>query len=592
MKKKFTPFFISISLFLIILAVFTYPLVSKIAKEAYGPIYRTDNRAAIRDFWFAKYAFLNNLDFNNNDFVNFPFGTTIKEYSLLPFWLAPRCFLSVLTNEIFSYNFLILGSFILSFLGMYLLSLYLTKNHFCAFIAGLIFSLCPYHFNKAWEHYSLTFIDFFPFSLLYLLKVKNNPNTRNFLLCAIFLVLVAISDLSYGYMIFIGVITYFFYNILYAIRKKEPFKQTLLFARNLIFVGIIALIIISPAIFPVIKQMFFSSKAESITQEVFIRPFKYLFTQSSRPLSYLMPAASHPIFGGFTKSMFGSFLYGRSAIEHTLYLGWLPILLAYFAFRKRKNKLIDLDSKQDFAMGFFSFLLLVSFLFSCPPYINLGIFKIYLPSFFMYKVIPMFRAYARFGILVMLSVSVLAAFGINFILNSISSKAKRVALVSIFALVILFEFVNIPPFRTTDFEKNTKEVYHWLAKQKDNFAIVEYPLGEGGSGESYFNLDYLLPQMVHQKKLINGAVPGTDAHKIKNKIRKITNLKTPEILKWLGAKYVIIHLNAYKGSEYREAMDVIGEVPDLRKSPGFKLVKEFNGIEVYEVTSKPIEPKL
>jgi len=592
MTKKFTPFIISFLLLLIILGIFTYPLAFKITKHIYGPIYETDNRAAIRDFWFAKYAFVNKLDFHNNTFVNFPFGPSIKNYSFLPFWLTPQCLLSVLVNEIFAYNFLILCSFILSFLGMYLLVFYLTGNHLCSFISGILYSFCPYHFNKAWEHYSLIFIDFLPFSILYLLKVKDKPGIKNMIVCSIFLALVIVSDLSYAYIISVGVAFYFLYTVYYILRKRQPFKDTFLITKNLIIVGVLTLIIVSPAILPVIKQMFFTPRTDVIMQEVFIRPIKYLFTQSARPLNYILPASSHPLFGKFTKSMFGSIFYGRNSIEHTLYLGWVAIIFSFLTFRKWRKKPNTLESKENFAIGLFVFLSFGAFLFSMPPYINLGLFKIYFPGFFMYKILPMFRAYARFGVLVMLCVSVLAGFGIKFALERYKSPGKRIMFISIILMIVLFEFNNIPPFRVTDLDAKTPEVYKWLADRKGDFPIIEYPLGEGGVGEEYKNLDYSLYQRVHHKRLINGAMPGTYAFEIKKKIRKITDLQTPGILKWLGAKYVIIHLDIYRQTSSRQAMEVIGEMPDLRRLQGFKFVSEFGDTEVYEIIAGPIEPKV
>ena len=591
MIKKFTSFVILFLLFLIILGVFTYPLTTKITEHIYGPIWETDNRATIRDFWFAKYAFVNKLDFHNNTFVNFPFGPSIKNYSLLPFWLTPRCLFSALANEIFAYNFLILCSFVLSFLGMYLLVFYLTGNHLCSFISGILYSFCPYHFNKAWEHYSLIFIDFLPFSILYLLKVKDKPGIKNMIVCSIFLTLVIVSDLSYAYIISVGVAFYFLYTVYYISTRHRPLKDTFLITKNLIVVGVFTLIIVSPAIFPVIKQMFFTPRTDAVMQEVFIRPIKYLFQQSARPLNYIMPASSHPLFGKFTKSMFGSIFYGRNSIEHTLYLGWAAIILSFLAFRKYRRKPNTLGSKENFAIGLFVFLSITAFLFSMPPYINLGLFKIYFPGFFMYKILPMFRAYARFGILLMLCVSVLAGFGIKFVLEKCKSRGKRIIFTSIILIIILFEFNNIPPFRVTDLDAKIPEVYRWLADKKEDFPIIEYPLGEGGVGEEYKNLNYLFYQRVHHKKLINGAMPGTYAFEIKKKIRKITDLQTPGILKWLGAKYAVIHLDIYRQTSSRQAMEIIGEVPNLRRLQGFKFVSEFDDAEVYEIIAEAIEPK-
>jgi hypothetical protein len=280
-----------------------------------------------------------------------------------------------------------------------------------------------------------------------------------------------------------------------------------------------------------------------------------------------------------------------------LYLGWLPLLFSFFAFKQwKKNRLKaakqdQINTKDDFMVGFFIFSAVLAFIFSLPPYINLGIFKIYLPSFFMYKVFSMFRAYARFGVIVMLSISVLAGIGISYILQYFTSiKAKSIFVIFTIA-VIIFEFANIPPLRATDISDPPK-VYKWLAQQEGDFAIAEYPLGQANLGEGYIPLDYLFWQRVHKKKLINGALIGTDAYKVKQKIYKVSDKNTAAYLAWLGAKYVIVHLDIYEKGTDRKAVDVIGSIPDLRGRSGFKLVEKFKNVEIYELIAKPIKPAI
>ena len=48
-----------------------------------------------------------------------------------------------------------------------------------------------------------------------------------------------------------------------------------------------------------------------------------------------------------------------------------------------------------------------------------------MPSFFMYKILPMFRAYCRFGIVVELAVAVLAGFGLKFFLRDLSHREQK-----------------------------------------------------------------------------------------------------------------------------------------------------------------------
>jgi len=203
----------------------------------------------------------------------------------------------------------------------------------------------------------------------------------------------------------------------------------------------------------------------------------------------------------------------------------------------------------------------------------------------MYKIFPMFRAYARFGLLAIIAVSILAGVGLKYILDKIKSSKKRLALVISISFLVLFEFNNIPPFRVTDIT-HPPAVYKWLSEQKGDFLIVEYPIGESAEGETYVEMDYLFYQRIHQKKLVNGAIPGTEAYNIIQKIIKITDSGIPVLLKELGVKYAIAHLDRYREGTDKRAVDVVGEAPDLSKSAGFKLISRFGDDEVYEVVAR------
>jgi len=101
--------------------------------------------------------------------------------------------------------------------------------------------------------------------------------------------------------------------------------------------------------------------------------------------------------------------------------------------------------------------------------------------------------------------------------------------------------------------------------------------------------DYGFNQRYHLKKMVNGAIPGSPGWDLKKQIIKITDHKTAGILKYIGVKYVIMHLDRYVRGEDKEAVDIIGEVPNLKENKGFKLVKSFDNIDIFEVTAKPIK---
>lgn len=582
--------------FIFITLIATYPVIFKINNSIYGPLYGTDNLATLWHLWWPKYAWLHHLSAKFIPISASPFGV---DFSKIPLSLGCAFFFRwsvILANEIFVFNFVLLLSFFISAVIMYYLVYRFTKNRVASAVSGIIFAFCPYHFNRAWEHFLLAQIQWLPLYALMLLNLWKKPVLKNALFAALAFALVIVFDFSYAYIMSVFTLGFLVFVFLYRWRDKikcQVQKSTWRVVKMTVMAMLLAMLIHFPTLYSIFKTILFVPKTEAIAIQGYVRPFHYLFTHSARPLSYLLPASAHPIFGNFTKSMFGSIFYGRGSIEQTLYLGWVPIILAFIAFRRwRRTRKLKIEDKDDFIIGFFIFSAIAGFLFSMPPYFNLGIFKIYFPSFFMYKILPMFRAYARFGVLVMLCVSVLAGFGLKYILERIRTTKKRFAFTALVSCLILFEFTNIPPFHVTDISKPPL-VYQWIKEQKGDFAIVEYPLGESvGPGESAIPNDYLFYQRVHQKKMINGAQIGTYAYKVKQKISKIMAPQIPGILSWLGARYVIVHLDRYKTSEDLDAMEVLGEVPDLSKQKGLKFVKRFNSVEVYEVIAKPKKPEV
>ena len=77
-----------------------------------------------------------------------------------------------------------------------------------------------------------------------------------------------------------------------------------------------------------------------------------------------------------------------------------------------------------------------------------------MPSFFMYKMLPMFRAYCRFGIVVMLAVAVLAGFGLKEIISKLKAQSSKLIVTALLCGLDLFEFWNWPPYMEIEHCKN------------------------------------------------------------------------------------------------------------------------------------------
>jgi len=617
MKKHFS-FAI---LFLIIIMVMTFPLVLNLMK--YFPAFCSTDEpfAGLWDSWRIKYSLENSFSLRYTSLIAYPFGYDPYSSDYFSYlFLGLFHLLSMLTTHILTWNFQVFLNIFLNGFFTYLLIFYLTQSRLVSFLGGLIFGFCPYQFMRIWQHLGLTYNQWIPLCLLTVILLKGTEQKKYSLLFLISLLLLLSFDFSVMYLGAVSLLTFFIYVIFYQWRTKlfkdrKCMIDNFRYIRQVLLVGVIASVILLPQFFPIIKNRFFlSSSTQPSAFNPYHRPFEDLFVQSAKPLSYILPATTHPLFGGFTEQFIGSQLYGASLTEHTLYLGWIPLVLAFVAFRRwRKNRKSRITSypavgwagepratnNEDFYIGFFVFLALVAWLFSQPPWWSIFGFKLYMPSFFMYKILPMFRAYCRFGIVVMLAVAVLAGFGLKFVLERFKSRKTKTAMAALFCALVLFEFWNWPPYKVMDLSK-VPAVYYWLKGQPKDIAVAEYPLDSDSPNELYKFF-----QTVHEKKIINGTILGTYANKVAQEIRCLSESETAANLKWMGVKYVIVHKDDYLKTDLVEDKEDLERIP---QSPGLKFVKSFapqecpdkdimcvqksGPIDVYEVVAEVREPRI
>jgi hypothetical protein len=526
--------------------------------------------------------------------IAFPFGLDISKQILHPAWNFLSKWLSVFSGSVVSFNIQILLSFIFSGITMYYLVFALTKDKISSLFAGMIYAFCPYHFARAWQHLSLAQIQWMPLYLLTLIKLAEHPNYKYMFLCLIGLILVISFEFHYTYFMYIATGLFLAYHLVFYKRWDRQYRLIVRMALIVMISGMILTISTSAGIF--LKKAVFQRKTIQPAVWSVVRPFDDLFDQSARPLSYFLPSVAHPVFGKFTEHFMGTSLYGDSLTEHTLYLGWVALILALLALKKSSRKNKSHFSNENFYIGFFAFLAIVAWLFSQPPWWGIGPLKIYMPSFFMYKILPVIRAYCRFGILVMLAIAVLAAFGLKCVLGSFSDRKKRTAVAVAFFGLSLFEFWNYPPFKVIDVGR-VPEAYYWLREQPGDIVIAEYPLDAGSPNELY-----KFYQTVHEKKIINGTTPNSYANKVAKGIVKLSEENTAGILRGIGVRYVLVHSDGYLDTDLVEDKSELSLIPANR---GLKLIKSFpveecpredircvqktGVIDVYEVVAQPIK---
>jgi hypothetical protein len=122
------------------------------AKVPYStPVRNADAYGTIWELWWKKQAFLQGLPENFSPLLGISGMKTDAGLFHMPIVNAEAKWLTVIFNEVFAYNLLILLSFPLAGIAMYLLAFYLTRDKRAAALAGFIFAFAPLHRRYAFE---------------------------------------------------------------------------------------------------------------------------------------------------------------------------------------------------------------------------------------------------------------------------------------------------------------------------------------------------------------------------------------------------------------------------------------------------------
>jgi hypothetical protein len=191
-----------------------------------------------------------------------------------------------------------------------------------------------------------------------------------------------------------------------------------------------------------------------------------LFLYSARWDSYLVPPVEHPLLGGWARSYWEHQEIGGGLVEQQVTIGIGLLLLAAVSVVAwlRGGR----DHRQR-AVPILVILAAVAFLFSLSPRWQFGSAALTRPSGFLYELLPIFRAYARFGVVVLLAVATLAGIGAV----TLWRRGSRGAILgaSVLALLAALELTPFPPWRWRDVLPTS--AHRWLARQPESLRILD-----------------------------------------------------------------------------------------------------------------------
>ena len=385
-------------------------------------------------------------------------------------------------------NIVVLASFPLAVLFSYLLAFRLSASRPAAWLAGLLYGFAPFHVAQSAYHPHGSQTQWLPLYLLALWLCLERWSLGRTVLLALATVLVVLSNYYYG--LIAAVVTPFVLLGFCLGRAAE--KQS--WARDL------ATTLASLAAVSIAGLGYVARTAPAVLKSpgALAFPREDLLLYGARWWSYLVPPVEHPLFGSWSSDFWARQGLG-GLLEQQLTVGVGLLLLSGVALvgRFRGERANGLAAVPALALAAGS-----AFWFSLAPSAEGGWSSLLRPSALIYEVLPMFRAYARFGVVVFLALAILAAIGAARLARS-DSRTARLSAAALIA-VTMVELTPLPPFRWR--EVLPTSAHRWLAQRTEPVRVMDC-VASGNAAERTFFLRFA-PEISVLRNIENCGDPG------------------------------------------------------------------------------------
>lgn len=564
-------------LYVILTVVMTYPAVVFLRTKVLGG--PGDNFHFLWELWYVAHALfdLHKSPFFDPD-VFVPFGfSLIRNQDLSPGTVLLFSPLTHFFGEVFTYNFLVLGSFVLTAFGTYLLARELWSNRLAAVLAGIIVGFCPYRFAHAGGHLSIVSTEWIPFFFLYLERLIARPRLKNAVLAGVFFGLSAWTTWYYFFMLLMAALFYIPFRIDWTLPGKELL--------GLLKLGVAAIGVSLILILPFLIPYYLATHGGVVDY----RGAGESQAFAAALADYVIPPTTHVLWGSAVEQLWRNGPNGLWQSEWQLYLGAISLVLALAGiFHPRRRVVAALVAM---ALGCLVFSFGPGLYVTHPAPLdpntnNVPLSHIAMPGRFL-RELPGFnnlRGWARLGFFVELSVGLLAGAGLTRILDGTrerfhASAATQTGIAVATMALVIFDFFPRPADMSI---VAPRTVDKWLSTQPGNFAFVEYPIPNHGYGGPAIYSGRLTG-----KQLIMGSSQNPPNLAYWSDLSAFPSPYTLDLLYGWGAKYVLVDENLYRaGTSFwnvYQTWDTLASA--IKQSPQLKEVAVIQGVHIYEIMS-------
>ena len=351
------------------------------------------------------------------------------------------------TGAVAAYNWLVLLSFPLSAAAAYLLARHLALPPAGALLAALLFAFSPFHVAHAAYHPHVAQTQWLP---LYLLALWRCMDTGTWSAVAFLAAATAAVTLSnfYGGLIAAVITPIAFGAYWFARARLGPHAAR----RAGVTLGALAGIALAGLAFA-----WWTAPGVVSDPAAFAFTREDLFRYSARWWSYLVPPVAHPLLGDAARRIWIAAQVDLGLLEQQVSLGWSVIVLGLIAIATSGAD----RSGPRWTVPMLAAIAAAALVCSLAPERTLFGATLAGPSALLYPIVPMFRSYARFGVIVQLMAALLAAIGAARLLAFRTRPAR--ALCAALVILAIAEYAVRPAALSRDVLPTA--AHRWVMRQ-------------------------------------------------------------------------------------------------------------------------------
>ncbi len=458
--------------------------------------------------------------------------STLPSSTLL--WLGSMAF-----GAVAAFGYWAIFAFTLSALSMFLLVRWLTGSWQAALVTGFAFGFWPYVFSSMNQPLGDEWV--IVLAVWRILVSIERPTARNGLLAG---AAVALAIMWVQYFILIFGVTWATLAVLALVIARTR-GQLAAAVRTQALAAVPVLLVVAAIGLAGLASDFAGAP---------VRAASDLVTYSARPLMYLLPDPNNPFFGSLTKPIIDRDFYSPTSTStyNEIYLGISVMALALAGVVvlvltiRRRGWRLALTDRSILAALLLMITAVIAVAFSAPPHVIVLGVNLPMPMALVGDVTTVFRTTARFAVIVMLGLCVLAGLALSRLFSRLRPPVALI-LAAVLSLVVVGDLWARAPYNATVI--TVPSVVRLLSHQPPGI-YAEYPLllGADFGGDS---TDAFYQGYAGKHDLFDGYFAGTPSESRKMELDYPLAPRTIPDLAALGVRYLLIdHIDGTLPPQY------------------------------------------